>query len=45
MEHRDVYNEMLEKIKNEQNFSFARWGDGEWAIILKNEIYKQLSKN
>lgn len=44
MEHRDVYNEMLEKIKNEQNFSFVRWGDGEWAIILKNEIYKHLIK-
>ncbi len=44
MEHKEVYNEIIDKLKNKNSFSFVRWGDGEWAIIFKNEIYNHIVK-
>lgn len=32
----DKYEEFLEKIKNKESFSFARYGDGEWTAITQS---------
>jgi hypothetical protein len=31
------YNELLDKLKNRENFSYSRFGDGEWNAILGKE--------
>jgi hypothetical protein len=35
MEHRDIYNEMLEKIEKCENFTYVRYNDGELDLIFK----------
>jgi len=38
----DKFLEFVDNIKNKQNFSFIRYGDGEWALMLKkNPVYKK----
>lgn len=32
-----IYDEFMDKLKTQQNFSLVRYGDGEWAVILKKE--------
>lgn len=29
-----TYQEIIEKVKSDQSFSFTRWGDGEWNCVL-----------
>ena len=43
-EFKDVYEDILYKLENDLNFHFVRYGDGEWAIILKNNVYDHLLK-
>lgn len=45
----DIYDEILDKLKNDEKFQFVRYGDGEWALILNTNIktdwhYKNLIK-
>lgn len=44
---KNVYQEILENIKNGKNFSFVRYGDGEWGMILKKpqDWYIRMGKN
>jgi hypothetical protein len=35
----DVYSDILYKLENGENFSFVRYGDGEFGIIFKNELF------
>lgn len=39
---KDLYSEFLNKIENNQPFSFVRYGDGEWGAVLKNTWMHQL---
>ena len=43
-EFKDVYEDILYKLENDINFHFVRYGDGEWSIILKNNVYDHLLK-
>ena len=43
-EFKDVYEDVLYKLENDINFHFVRYGDGEWSIILKNNVYDHLLK-
>jgi len=31
------FNDLISKLKNKENFSFTRWGDGEWSSLLQLE--------
>lgn len=31
-------NEILDKIKNKEMFSFSRWGDGEWNCLMADHV-------
>jgi hypothetical protein len=35
----DVYDDIIYKLENNENFHFARYGDGEWGIVFKNELF------
>lgn len=38
----DMFGKFVENIYNRQNFSFIRYGDGEWALMLKKHpVYKK----
>lgn len=41
---RDIYDEILHNLENDINFHFVRYGDGEWGMILRNYVYKNLIK-
>lgn len=32
-----TFEEHLEKLKNKEQYSFSRWGDGEWACLLNKQ--------
>lgn len=41
---RDIYDEIIDNLDNDVNFNFVRYGDGEWGMILRNHVYKNLIK-
>jgi hypothetical protein len=42
---RNLYKEFVNNLKSYKNFSFARYGDGEWALALNKEpVYSHLVK-
>jgi hypothetical protein len=42
---KDIYDHMIKMILESNPFSFVRYGDGEWACILRNnDIYSKLLK-
>lgn len=40
----DIYDLIINKIQNDEKFSFVRYGDGEFAFILKNNQLENLKK-
>ena len=41
---RYIYDEIIDNLDNDVNFNFVRYGDGEWGMILRNHVYKNLIK-
>jgi hypothetical protein len=42
---KNLFEEFVTNIEESKNFSFSRWGDGEWALILKKEpTYTHIEK-
>lgn len=41
---KNIYPEIQSKLETGQNFSFVRYGDGEWATVFNNETFKKYIK-